>query len=134
MFENLFATINLCVLNDGSFTSIHPATGSSSALNLSVCSPYFVLVYEWSTHDDLCGSEHFPVILIANEDPSLNRWNFGGADRLSFLALYQSRLTEEAVLSAEEPAGKFTNLLIKTAEESIPKTCFLKQTPECSMD
>ena len=68
--------MNLCILNDGSVTYIHHATGSSSALDLSVCSPSLVLDYEWNTHDDMCGSDHFPVILTAtgsDEDPSLIR-------------------------------------------------------------
>ena len=136
MLEKLFSTMNLCVLNNGSVTYSHPTTGSSSELYLSVCSPYLVLDYEWSTHDDLCGSDHFSVIITAtgrDEDPSLNGWNFGKADCLSFRVLCQSRLTKEAVLSVEDPPSKFTSLLIKSAEESIPKTCFLKHTPECSM-
>ena len=86
--------MNLCILNDGSITSIHPATGSSSALDLSVCSPSLVLDYEWSTHDDLYGSDHFPVVLTAignDEDPSLNRWSFGGAGWQFFFARHVSQ-------------------------------------------
>ena len=30
---------NLCILNDSSSTYVHPATGSSSAIDLSICSP-----------------------------------------------------------------------------------------------
>ena len=132
MLENLFSTMNLCILNNGSVTYIHPASGSTSALDLSVCSPSLVLDYKWSTHDDLCGSYHFPVVLNAtskDEDPSLNRWNFGKADCLSFRALCQSRLTGEAVLSAEDPTSIFTSLLIDSAEESKPKTYVSSNTP-----
>ena len=117
--------MNLCVLNKGSVTSIHPASGSISTLDLSVCSPSLVLDYEWSTHDDLSGKDPYPVLLTAtsnNEDPSLDSWNFGKAVWLSYRALCQSRLTEEAVLSAEDPASIFTSLLINLAEKSIPKT------------
>ena len=116
MREQLFSTMKLCVLNNSSVTSIHPAKGSTSALNLSVCGPSLLLDYEWSRHDDMCGSDDFPVILTAtgdDEDPSLNRWNLGGADM-------QSRLTEEAGLSVEDPASTFTSLLIEAAEVSIP--------------
>ena len=77
MLENLVSTMNFCVLSNGSVTYIHPATGSASALDLSVCSQSLGLDYEWSTHDDLCGSDHFSVILTAtgtDEDPSRNRW------------------------------------------------------------
>ena len=46
MLEHLFSTMNLCVLNNGSATNIHPASASTSALDLSVCSPSLVLDYE----------------------------------------------------------------------------------------
>ena len=43
MLQNVFSTMNLCVLNNGSATYIHPATGSTSVLDLSTCSPSLVL-------------------------------------------------------------------------------------------
>ena len=61
---------------------------------------------------------HFPVILTSNaikEGAAPNRWNFKKADWLSFQAQCLSELTEEAVMSAEDPAGQFTDLLIQTA-------------------
>ena len=66
MLEDLFSEMDLCILNDGSATYIHPATVSTSALDLSICGPSLVLDYEWNIHDDLCGSDHFPVILTSN--------------------------------------------------------------------
>ena len=36
MLEDLFSEMDLCILNDGSSTYIHPATGSTSALDLSI--------------------------------------------------------------------------------------------------
>ena len=66
MLEDLFSEMNLCILNDGSATYIHPATVSISALDLSICGPSLVLDYEWNIHDDLCGSDHFPVIQTSN--------------------------------------------------------------------
>jgi len=65
MLEDLFPEMDLCTLNDGSSTYIHPATGSTSALDL-ICGPSLVLDYEWNIHEDLCGSDHFPVILTSN--------------------------------------------------------------------
>ena len=108
--------MNLCILNDGSAMYTLPATGSTSALDLSICVP--PLNYEWNIHKDLCGSDHFPVIPINNaveEDAAPNRWNFKKADWLPFQAQCLSGLTEEAVMSAEDPAGQFTDLLIQTA-------------------
>ena len=77
MLEDLFSEMDLCILNDGSSTYIHPATSSTSALDFSICGPSLVLDYEWNIHEDLCGSDHFPVILTSNtveEEGTPNRW------------------------------------------------------------
>ena len=54
--------MDLCILNDGSAAYIHPTTGSTWALDLSICGPSLVLDYAWKIHEDLCGSDHFPVM------------------------------------------------------------------------
>ena len=54
MLEDLFSEMDLCILNDGSATYIHPTTGSTSPLDLSICGPSLVLDYEWNIHEDLC--------------------------------------------------------------------------------
>ena len=85
MSEDLFSEMDLCILNDESTTYIHPATGSTSALDLSICGLFLVLDYECNIHEDLCGSDHFPVILTCNgvkEEAAPNRWNFKKADWL----------------------------------------------------
>jgi len=40
---------------------VHPATGSSSAIDLSICSLDIFLDMQWKTLDDLCGSDHYPI-------------------------------------------------------------------------
>ena len=89
-------------------------------------SPFVVLDYEWNIHEDLCGSDHFPVILTSNaveEEATPNRWNFKKADWLSFQAQCSSELTEEEVMSA----GQFTDLPIQAADKTIPKIHFSKK-------
>ena len=49
---------DIVILNDSSSTYVHPATGSSSAIDLSICSPDIFLDMQWKTLDDLCGSDH----------------------------------------------------------------------------
>ena len=43
----------LCLWNDGNPTFIHPATGSFSAIDLSICSPSLFMDFNWVVHDDL---------------------------------------------------------------------------------
>ena len=128
MLEDLFSEMDLCILNDGLSTYIHPATSSTSALDLSICGPSLVLDYEWNIHEDLCESDHFPVILTSNvvEEAAPNRWNFKKADWPSFQAQCSSELTEEAVMSVEDSAGQFTDL-IQAADKAIPKMRFSKK-------
>ena len=71
----------------------------------------------------MCESKLSSVFLTAtcnDENLLLKRWHFGKADWLSFRALCQSRLTEEAVLSAEDPASIFTSRPIYPAQEYTP--------------
>ena len=51
MLEDLFSEIDLCILNDGSSTYTQSATGSTSALDPSICGPSLVLDYEWNIHE-----------------------------------------------------------------------------------
>ena len=96
------------------------------------------VVHLWSqTMSGIYMSDHFPVILTSNaveEEAAPNRWNFKKADWLSFQVQCASELTEEAVLSAEDPAGQFADLLITAANnKTIPKTRFSKKTSQSSM-
>jgi len=43
--EDLFQKQNLCLLNDGSSTYMHAATASTSAIDLSICSPTIFRTY-----------------------------------------------------------------------------------------
>ena len=52
VLEDLFWEMNLCILNDGSLTYIHPTTGSTSALDLhfwSISGPRLWVEYTWGS-------------------------------------------------------------------------------------
>ena len=71
-----------------------------------------------------------PGLFRASCDPNQqHRWNFKKADWLSFQAQCSSELTEEAFMSAEDPAGQFTDL-IQAAGKAVPKTRFSKKNPK----
>lgn len=61
--ENFLRTNDVCLLNDGSATHFHTATGAKSALDLAFCSPDAVEDLTWEVHDDLCGSDHYPILI-----------------------------------------------------------------------
>ena len=37
--------------------------GSYSAIDLTVTGPSLLLDFSWKVHDDICGSDHFPITL-----------------------------------------------------------------------
>ena len=121
--ENFINKNNLCLFNDNKPTYLHPATGTYTSLDLSICYPTLLLDYEWKVHDDLCGSDHFPIFLnnIAPgvEEPS-EKWKLNKADWPSFKALCESEINE-TILKAKDPIDNFTTILYKIAEKTIPK-------------
>ena len=124
IIENFINKNNLCLFNDNKPTYLHPATGTYTSLDLSICSPTLLLDYKWKVHDDLCGSDHFPIFLnnIASgvEEPS-EKWKLNKADWPSVKALCESEINE-TILKAKDPIDHFTTILYEIAEKTIPKT------------
>ena len=63
--KKIFSQENTSVLHNGSAAYSCTAC-SASALELSVCSSSLILDYEWSVYENLCGSDHFPIIRTSN--------------------------------------------------------------------
>ncbi len=83
ILEDFISHNDLCIYNDDSSTYLHPATGTYSSLDLSLADSTLFNEFDWSVHNDLCGSDHFPTILseiYPTDSPSYTRWNFSKAD------------------------------------------------------
>ena len=63
IIESSIDNHGLCLYNTKTPTYLHPATGTYTSLDLSICLPTLLLDYDWKVHDNLCGSDHFPIIL-----------------------------------------------------------------------
>ena len=125
LIENLLADNNLCIFNNGANTYLHPATGTYSPLDLAICSPVLLEEFDWSVHDDLCGSDHFPTILKATSSSSseLNpKWKFSKADWTKFATLCLENLTPKVLINTSDPIQSFSDALINIADNTIPKT------------
>lgn len=48
-------------MNDGSMTSLDPATGKMSAIHLSFVALEIAYKFQWSVNEDSRGSDHFPT-------------------------------------------------------------------------
>ena len=94
----MLTNFNLCVMNNGQPTFVHAATGALSSIDLNIADPTLLLDYSWHVHDDLCGSDHYPIILTNTKPlPPLHvpRWKLHKADRLSFETLCREELESE---------------------------------------
>ena len=75
IIENFIEANDLCLMNDKSHTYLHPATGTFSSLDLSLCHPSLILDFDWYVCDDQHGSDHFPVV-IEGINPSTEDHSF----------------------------------------------------------
>lgn len=123
--EDFLLQSNLCLMNQKCPTYIHPATGSRSSIDLTFCDSNLLLDYSWRVHDDLCGSDHFPIILEKNSDTASQdnqRWKLKEADWPSFSTECSCRLSYDEVCNAEDQIEAFATVLLEIAETTIPKT------------
>ena len=126
IIEKFIADHDLCIYNDGSPTYIHPASGSMTAIDLSLCSPSLFLNFDWTVHEDLCGSDHFPTFLkfngVGNND-GVQRWRFKGADWPEFKNICSRELTPDLFRNVNDNKVEiFASSLHFVAEITIPKT------------
>ena len=125
IIEKIINQKQLCLFNSKENTYLHPATGTLSAIDLTMCDPAIFMDYNWRVHNDTCGSDHFPIIL-ENENPKLDnktpRWNLQKANWEKFQNLCQSNLIPEGNTYDEDHVTYFTNTLLSIAEECIPKS------------
>ncbi|XP_018013496.1 uncharacterized protein LOC108670541 [Hyalella azteca] len=59
--EHFITNCNICLLNTGETTHLHVQTGTTSAIDLSLCIPDIVNNARWSVMSDTYGSDHFPI-------------------------------------------------------------------------
>ena len=131
--EDFVEGLDLCLFNNKSHTYLHPATGSFSCIDLSICHPTVLLDYDWKVGDDLCGSDHFPIIMKNIGSPlkeSTPRWKLNKANWEKFELLCDTRITSN-ITHNNDPILEFTSILYSIAEECIPKSsCNPKHQPK----
>ena len=57
---------NICLLNDGSYTYFHPATGTFTAIDLSLCSPDILMEIDFMVESVFRFLIHYPVGILVN--------------------------------------------------------------------
>ena len=122
--DDLITDNNVCLLNDGSYTYLHPATGTFTTIDLSMCSPDILMEIDFMVELDSYGSDNFPIVLKIDISLSdlLPRWNFSRADWVKFDQLCKVNLTLDTIELYEEPIVLFTDILCSIAKSCMPRT------------
>ena len=125
IIEDFVTKHDLVLLNEKSSTYLHPATGSYSSLDLTICSPGIFPDFNWKVFEDLHGSDHFPI-QVSEVGPSVQqrpqRWKLQKANWEQFKIYCEQTIHPSAFEDCETPAELFTSLLYSAAEKSIPRT------------
>ena len=122
--ENIINKNNLCLLNNQNHTYMYPATGTFTAIDLTLCDPSIYMDYNWKVHNDTCGSDHFPIILESsstNTEQKTPKWNLHKANWEDFQEQCQNQLIPEKK-DEDDHLNYFIKTLTNIANNTIPKT------------
>ena len=125
IIENFLSKNDICLMNDKSHTYLHPATGTFSSLDLSLCHPSLLLDFEWYVCDDQYGSDHFPIVIESiNFSPEDHnpKWKLNKANWEQFYLLCDQSLNIENFNTNTDHIADFTSSLIDISNKCIPKT------------
>ena len=116
---------NVVLLNDGMMTYHNLYDNSYSAIDLSICSSDIALDFNWSVNEYLNGSDHFPIHLkfarnVPTEMPP--KWKPLDADWAKYKERIKLDRSCESFECHLEAYTYFTDVMLTSAESSIPKT------------
>lgn len=123
--EDLCTRHDFCILNDKSHTYIHPATGTFSAIDISICSPSIFMDLKWNVGKDQCGSDHYPIFI--HSDPPTDpekppKWLLHRANWDLFELLCSTDINCNTFKNVDSPLEKFSTCLMDIASASVPKS------------
>jgi ribonuclease HI/exonuclease III len=115
---------NLVLLNTGAYTHFSLGNGSYSAIDLSLASPVVAPLIDWRVHDDLCGSDHFPIILeflqLYTVPRKLPHWHLKRADWRKFET--RVHLEDQGDLPVNDMVVYFNRVVLGAARIAIPQS------------
>lgn len=141
--ESFLGQSPLALLNTGQHTHFHVQTATSTAIDLTLCSAGMSADLSWGVDADLHGSDHWPIIINeihATQTYRDPRYNFHKADWGGFYEETRVDPCDEIlrVPSVDDLVASFSEVLIRAAELTIPKSSELVQpgrvpwwNPEC---
>ena len=120
--ENALSHLNLCILNDGSNTYFTCEQWFLFLHWLNNCRSFFTPRFTLVWHDDLCGSDHFTVIVEwMMKTECTENWKLNKADWTLFENLCLKNILTKEIEKQSDPIRKFTESLISFAKNCKPK-------------
>ena len=142
MLEEIIDQNNISLLNSAAYTHFHVQTGTSSIIDLALCSSDCVIDFSHEVLPDLHGSDHFPIqiniITSITSNTYMRRFKVEKANWTEF-----HRATEIGPDQANHPditdqIESINNIIITAAKANIPqskgnigKTCVPWWDSEC---
>lgn len=127
ILESVLLVTSAVILNTGQPTYLDDRTGTLSAIDISLCSPELSTCLSWHVHHDLCGSDHYPVVLKELGPVSVTReprYIYSAANWPQFSDLTRIHNLNDFLgdQSISECLASIERLLLLAADHSIPKT------------
>ena len=121
--ENFILENNICLLDENEFTFYKGQT--QTHIDLTLLSPEIFVDFDWSIHDDLCGSDHVPIIIKTKDKFNFEgkpRWNMGKANWTKFRTKANFDLPISSFFDIDELSQYINKVIIDAATLSIPIT------------
>ena len=126
IFETLVNNYDISILNDGNPTHFHIQTGSTSTIDLSLCSSDILPTLDYSISDSLYDSDHYPIMIETNIDcNNFNRpirYDTSRADWKQFQEMTNVENIQSQYLTVDDFSQEIEEKIITAADACIPKT------------
>ncbi|KAG5875849.1 hypothetical protein JTB14_036805 [Gonioctena quinquepunctata] len=127
LIQSTARTLNL---NNGANTHFNLASGSSSAIDLSLCSPSILIDHTWRVAEDLHGSDHFPIMITNNSSTKTPhtpepKWKLDS--KLGSLSrTHQTKISTISINnSIDDILSQFNDIIIQSASQAVGKTKYI---------
>ncbi len=125
--EKFLSAPHIALLNDGTSTRFDVYSGTSTAIDLTLCSTSIQEDMSWKISDQLFNSDHHPQLIYIRNNrklrgPRYPNWNIKKADWQKFRSSLSFQNVFNPTDQVEEMNKNFTNTIIHAANSSIPKT------------
>lgn len=124
--EKIILENDVALLDKDSYTFFSEAHKSFTHIDLSLCSVDLLTEFEWSVHDDLMGSDHYPILIKSERSQQQlegrPKWILHKADWAKFRDLVIPKKQIEVFDSIDEGTDYFTSLILDAANRTIPKS------------